>query len=116
MADHILLPCHIESCGCETATKTYIWILPKSKCSLEEERTNGMSEVNGYLVDKEHKILLKKGTLVPETTGCPTTLLYSTEYPSLFQTTLGEEWLDMSNDLDLADFIKARNDYIMFQV
>ena len=56
--DHVRLPCPVESQGCQTIEKTYVWA-DSSGCSLEEVRTVDMHEVNGYLVDEEHKIILK---------------------------------------------------------
>ena len=112
--DHLRLPCSMESQGCQTVTKTFVWVQPESKCSLEEVRTVDMHEVNGYLVDEEHKIILKKGSFVPAPQGCPTTLMYATEYPNLYLTEPGGKWPAMTTDLDFSEFVKARDDYIVY--
>ena len=119
MSDHIMLPptCGMSSNGCETVDRTFVWLAPESKCSLEAIRTVDMKEENGYLVDRQHKVLLKKGSKVPSPQGCPTSLLFSTEYPHLYLAPQHEiRWPRMTTDLDMAAFIRSRDDYLAFEL
>ena len=119
MATHEMLPiqCGPESGGCQAVDRTFVWSMPSNRCTLEKVRTVTMEEDSGYLVDRTHKVLLKKGTPVPAGSGCPNVPLYLTEYPHLYlsETT---NWLgpEMGNDLDMEVYIKGRDDYLAFEL
>ena len=117
LSDHLRLPqrCSVSARGCKTFDTTYVWIPPRSTCDLEEVRTVSMKPENGYLVDRENKVLLKLGTSLPSPSGCPTALLYATEYKDLYLTGPGKNWPRMENDADIATFVRARDDYILFE-
>ena len=116
--DHLRLPrtCELKSHGCTTAEKVYVWMPPQEECLLEKARTVEMTEMDGYLVDANHKILLKRGQSAPSPAGCPTAEVYATEYPNIFLTQVSDQWPLLQDDLDVIDFISARDDYIMFFV
>lgn len=119
MATHEMLPpeCGPESKGCQTADQTYAWSMPPNQCSLERIRTVTMEEEGGYLIDRTHKVLLKKGTAVPAGRGCPKLPLFLTEYPQLYLSETAE-WSGpvMGNDLSMEVYIKGRDDYITFEL
>ena len=117
-ADHLRLPesCSVTSRGCQTHDTTYVWQPPRDLCSLEEVRTIHMEEEYDFLVDYENKVLLKTGNSVPAPAGCPTTLLLATEYSNLFLATPGVKWSKMKEDADITTFIKARDDYLAFEL
>ncbi len=75
-----------------------------------------MIQEDGYLLDPTNKILLKK--LKQDTTpaGCGKSIVWSTEYDNLFLSPDLQPWPDMTSDVDITDFIKARDDYIMWQM
>ena len=106
--------CKLENHGCVTADKVYTYLPPPKQCTLEKARTVEMEEMDGYLVDANHKILLRKGHLTPSPTGCPTAEIYATEYPNIFLTQNSEDWPSLNDDLDVIDYISARDDYIVF--
>ncbi len=83
---------------------------------MELARTLTMTQENGFLRNSDLNILLKKGDKVPSPSGCPQTDLWKTEYPNIFLTTSEEGWPDLEEDLDLTDYIKARDDYIMYEM
>ena len=117
-ADHLRLParCSVTSRGCQTHDMTFVWIPPRDLCNLEEVRTVQMEKDRDYLVDHANKVLLKTGSSVPAPTGCPTTLLYATEYSNLFLAKPGVKWPPMKDDADITLFIKARDDYIAYEL
>ena len=78
--------CELKNHGCATADKMYVWLPPEEQCPLEKARTVEMTEMDGYLVDANNKILLKKGHLTPSPVGCPTAEVYATEYPNIYLT------------------------------
>ncbi len=119
MASHEMLPmeCGPESGGCQVGDRTFVWTLPSNKCTLEKVRTVTMEEVNGYLVDRTHKVLLKKGTPLPAGRGCPNIPLYLTEYPHLYLSETADwQGPEMGNDLDMEVYIKGRDDYLAFEL
>ena len=75
-----------------------------------------MVEDNGYLVDSTNKVLLKKVGQMPSPRGCDNTIIYTTEYPDLFLVPTGHSWPKMERDVNLNDFISARDDYIMWEL
>ena len=56
------------------------------------------------------------GNTVPAPVGCPTTLLFATEYSNLYLATPGVKWSKMDDDADITTFIKARDDYLAFEM
>ena len=117
VANHMRLPmrCSVTSPGCQTHDTTYVWIPPRDLCNLEEIRTVHMEIDHDYLVDYENKVLLKAGAHIPAPAGCPTTLLFATEYDNLLLAKPGVKWPKMKDDADITTFIKARDDYITFE-
>ena len=118
VADHLRLPtrCTVASRGCQIHDTTYVWQPPRDQCNLEEVRTVHMEEDGEFLVDYENKVLLKTGNTVPAPVGCPTTLLFATEYSNLYLATPGVKWSKMDDDADITTFIKARDDYLAFEM
>ena len=118
IADHLRLPsrCSVTSRGCQTHDTTYVWIPPRDLCNLEEVRTVHMEKDHEFLVDYVNKVLLKAGASIPAPSGCPTTLLFATEYGNLFLAKPGVKWPKMKDDADITTFIKARDDYIAFEL
>ena len=115
VANHVELPstCGLESAGCSTYDTTYVWEQPRSKCMYEEARTVQMEEEEGYLIDRTHKILLKRGDpIIPE--GCPSQLAYATEYEDIYLTAPGGNFPSMSDDANIASFVKALDNYIVY--
>ena len=117
-ADHLRLParCSVTSRGCQTHDMTFVWMPPRDLCNLEEVRTVHMEKDRDYLVDHANKVLLKPGSSIPAPTGCPTTILYATEYSNLFLAKPGVKWPPMKDDADITLFIKARDDYIAYEL
>ena len=118
--EHIRLPrkCALKTHGCVTGDKAYAWLPPEDKCSLEKVRTVEMTEMDGFLVDTNHKILLKRGHSVTSPTECPDDqTIFATEYDNIFITAdSSDQWPTVKDDLDVIDFITARDDYIVFFV
>ena len=66
-----------------------------------------------FLVDYEYKVLLKAGASIPAPAGCPTTLIFVTQYRNLFLAKPGTQWPKLKDDADTTMFIKAWDDYII---
>ena len=119
--DHLRLPeqrCSLDKLGCQVHDETYVWNHP-SRCPMEEVRTAELTEENGYLVNHKLKIILKIGQLMPTINRCPSTSVFATEYDNLFLTPITDvpqanNWPKMTDDLDMADYIKARDDYTLY--
>ena len=115
IANHLELPttCGMEASGCSTHDTTYVWEQPRTKCMYEETRTVQMEKEDGYLIDRTNKVLLKKGDpVIPE--GCPSQLAYSTEYDDIFLTAPDGSFPVMSDDADITSFVKALDNYIVY--
>ena len=120
LSNHLVFPkqCATSTQGCETSRGTYVWNHPLLDCNLEKIQTATMEvTANGYLRNKDLKILLKKGPATPAPEKCPPTTLYKTEYKDIYLTSpeLQNDWPQMTNDLNLEEFITARDDYVMFE-
>ena len=113
--DHLRLPktCKITSGTCRTASKTYTWTPPTSKCELEEIRKVKLRPVREYLVDDENKILLKPLGTVPAPSRCPTTSLITTEYPDVLLAEKGKFPM-MGNDVRMDTYIQGLADYTLY--
>ena len=114
---HLRLPlasCSVGTMGCRLHDITYVWQPPRNRCPMEAIRTLSMTQESGFLLNTDLNILLKKGNKIPSPPGCPPTDLWETEYPDILLTTSGEDWPDMKEDIDINDYIKARDDYIMW--
>ena len=118
LTDRTRLPmeCHPQSGGCQLASKTFIWSPPTERCELERIRTASMIQEGDYLVDNDNKILLKKLEPVPTPNHCGQNIILSTEYQNLFLTTTTEPWDDMTTDVDITEFVEARDDYLMWTI
>ena len=118
-ATHEMLPseCSTDAQGCQVADRTYVWSAPSNRCSLERIRTVILEEDAEYLIDRQHKILLKKGTAIPAGQGCPKVPLFLTEYPQLYLSE-SAEWSgpEMGTDLHLDVYIRGRDDYVAFEL
>ena len=112
--DHLRLPktCKVTSGTCRTASKTYTWTPPSSKCELEEIRKVKLRQVREYLVDDENKILLKPLGTVPAPSRCPTTSLITTEYPDILLAEKGKFPI-MGNDVRLDTYVQGLADYTL---
>ena len=113
--DHLRLPktCKITSGTCRTASKTYTWTPPNSKCELEEIRKVKLRPVREYLVDDENKILLKPLGTVPAPSRCPTASLITTEYPDVLLAEKGKFPM-MGNDVRMNTYIQGLADYTLY--
>ena len=82
-SDHLRLPCHVESAGCVTGRKTYIWNRPTTACNLMVlKRIRPASTMDTYLVDHRQKVLVNQTGEIT-VTGCPFQL-YSTNHQQLY--------------------------------
>ena len=54
---HLALPCQAHMEGCVTAEATFIWNRPEEKCMLQEVQAIRAAKVDGWLIDRERKIL-----------------------------------------------------------
>ena len=117
VANHLRLPmrCSVTSQGCQTHNTTYVWLPPRDVCNLEEIQTVHMEIDRDYLVDYVNNLLLKVGAPIPAPAGCPTTLLFATEYDNLLLAKPGVKGPKMRNDADITMFIKACDNYITLE-
>lgn len=118
-SDHVRLPntCQVNTGGCRTHEATFVWSPPRNACPWEEVRRMEMLKENGYLVDTEHKILLKKGLPITPPQGCPTVEVFATGYANLFITKEPNDgWNKLKGDVDITDYIRAGDDYLAYQL
>merc|ERR1712115_682782 len=84
---HTTLPeniCGMDQLGCTTHDVTYIWTKPNDLCEFESIRSIEVTKEAGYLVDRENKIILKKGALVSAGANCPAGMIQHTNYHQLY--------------------------------
>ena len=84
-------------------------------CPLRKVRDIQVLENNGYWVDEDNAVLLKKmgKTAAPE--GCPVLLLEETEYENIFLTTDKGAFLPLGSEMKLTTWIASRDDYILYE-
>jgi hypothetical protein len=116
ISDHIRLPskCALGARGCQTVFTTYVWDIIKESCSLEIVRTLNVIEDGPYLIDHNNKIILQRlGTDRPPS-GCNNPVIFRTEYHNIFLSKAKNNFQQMTTDVDLAHYVAARDDYIMW--
>jgi len=115
--DRTRLPqgCNPQQGGCQLAERTLIWERPKENCQLERIRTTHLTQDNDYLIDRQNKILLKKKELIPTPKKCGKAIIWPTEYDNLFLSNQLEGWSEIQDDADITDFIRTRDDYILWR-
>ena len=113
----LLKSCNININGCRLNSITYVWNSPWKKCSLEKIRDVNLYQENGFLINQDLNILLKKGNRQPTPSGCPKAKLFATEYDNIYLAlkTAGD-WSTMTSDLDFNDYVKARDNYVMYEL
>ena len=118
VTNHIQLPrsCKLNSAFCATTDASYLWTIPRSRCSLEKiQDVSFTAESSGYLVDHSHKILLKVSHPQPAPERCPITQILSTEYPDLFLAIDNKaRFHDLGNNLEVDTYARALADYSMY--
>ena len=117
-AGHLLLPntCGTDTHGCQLTDVTYVWEHPLLDCPLEAAQTVSMTNHNGYLKSQEFNIILRKGDKTTPPERCPQFNIYKTEYKDIFLTKPNDQWPAMTSDLNFADYVAARDDFIMSEL
>ena len=115
--EHIILPesCKAGSSYCQTSSNTYIWDKFPSKCNLHITKQVEMQDIgNGYLVDEEQQLVLRKLQQLPSPRGCPLDPVWKTEYNNIFLTTSKEfPKIDPVN-IDTLAYIRALNEFSIY--
>ena len=65
-------------------------------------------------IDTDNKVVLHITAEIPVPITCGTGSLLPTQYPDLFLTRQHQGWVQMEGDIDLAEFIKAQDDYLAY--
>ena len=115
---HTTLPeniCGMDQLGCTTHDVTYIWTKPNDLCEFESIRSIEVTEEAGYLVDRENKIILKKGALVSTGANCPAGMIQHTNYHQLYLAYPGVKFPPATDEADVATYINGRDDYVLFE-
>ena len=117
ISSHLQLPrtCKLNSAFCATSDTSFLWTIPRSRCSLEKVQDVSFTQESGYLIDHSHKILLKASEPQPAPARCPITTILGTEYPDLYLTKDDKaRFHDLGNDLEVDTYSRALADYAMF--
>ena len=75
-----------------------------------------VKEEGEYWVDESRNVVLKKLGPVAAPAGCTNVLLHRTEYEGMFLTEDSTSFLPLGNDMKIANYIEARDDFIMYEV
>ena len=113
--EHLKLPreCAPETGSCVADKRTYIWN-HKRRCPFVKIRQVRLEKENDYLIDHDQKLLFKKEDKAQLPDPCPPQgSLYFTEYSELYLTEESE--FDVVDEIDIALFVRARDDYISWQ-
>ena len=117
-SDHLSLPCSLESSGCVTGEKTYIWNRPTTTCKLMVlKRIKPARTMNTYLVDHQQKVLVNQ-TGQMTITGCPFQL-YSTNHQQLFLMETDETThlpYIQPTEVDINLFAEMDRNYLAYQL
>ena len=113
---HLALPCQAHMEGCVTAEATFIWNRPEEKCMLQEVQAIRAAKVDGWLIDRERKILLNMTGSITPPAECPMTVLHSTEYEDIYLAESGTfsplEATNLRMDLEMA----SRDNFLAYML
>ena len=116
VSDHLILDCKPTSGGCRSVGgKTYIWTKEKDDCPIRKVRNLQVTEENDYWVDEVNSVVLKKLGTVAAPNGCASVILHATEYPDVFLTENSAQFLPLGDEMHVANYIAARDDFILFE-
>ena len=102
---HLTLPenvCGMDQSGCTMHNTTYIWTKPHDLCEFECIRDVTVTEEAGYLVDRENKIILKRGALVSAGANCPAGMIQHTNYHHLYLAFPSVKFPQATDEADVA--------------
>ena len=116
-ANHLRLPlaCNVWAHGCKLHDLTYVWQAPQHRCPMEAVRTVSMTQEGDFLHSSEFNILLKPGEVLAAPEGCPKAKIKTTQYDNIFLSKPNDNWPAMTNDLDFNDYVRERDDYILYE-
>ena len=117
VSNHLILDCQPTAGGCRTIEKTFIWGKGDlDDCPLRKVRELQVKEEGEYWIDESRNVVLKKLGPVAAPAGCTNVLLHRTEYEGIFLTEDSTSFLPLGNNMKIANYIEARDDFIMYEV
>ena len=102
--------------GCVTAEATFLWRRPEGQCMLQEVQFIRAAKVDGWVIDRERKILLNITGSVTPPAKCPMTTLHATEYEDIYLAESGTfsplEVTNLRMDLEMA----SRDNFLAYML
>ena len=117
LGDHLTLSCKPSDGGCRTMEKTFVWSQQTSECQLRKVRDIQVKEQGDYWIDENANVVLKKMNQVAAPAGCPSLLLYATEYEDVFITSSEDDTFQpLGENMLLPIWVACRDDFIVFEM
>ena len=117
LGDHLTLPCKPADGGCRTMEKTFVWSQQMTECPLRKVRDLQVKEEGDYWVDESANVVLKRMSQVAAPAGCPTVILYTTEYEDVFVTSSEDDTFEpLGENMLLPIWVACRDDFIVFEM
>ena len=117
LGDHLTLSCKPTSGGCRTMEKTFVWAQQTSECPLRKVRDIQVKEEGDYWIDENANVVLKKMNQVAAPAGCPSLLLFATEYEDVFVTSSEDDTFEPPGEnMLLPIWVACRDDFIVFEM
>ena len=97
--------------------KTFVWSQQITECPLRKVRDLQVKEEGDYWVDESANVVLKKMNQVAAPAGCPTVILYTTEYEDVFVTSSEDDTFEpLGENMLLPIWVACRDDFIVFEM
>ena len=117
LGDHLTLSCKPTSGGCRTMEKTFVWSQQISECPLRKVRDIQVKEEGDYWIDENANVVLKKMNQVAAPAGCPSLLLFATEYEDVFVTSSEDDTFEpLGENMLLPIWVACRDDFIVYEM
>ena len=119
LSSHVQLPrnCRPKSGSCPTDLITYVWTPDMPRCRLEKLETLSGTKQGAYIVDHNHKLLIKLLSAIPAPPGCGPNNVWRTPYKDIFITDHSDyKWPTYAeSEIYLPAFVRSMGDYILWQ-
>ena len=117
LSDHLTLSCKPAAGGCRTMEKTYVWSQQISECPLRKVRDIQVREEGNYWIDENAKVILRRMTQVAAPAGCPSLILFTTEYEDVFVTSSEDDtFAPLGENMQLPIWVACRDDFITYEM
>ena len=119
LSSHTRLPrnCRPKGGSCPTDLITYVWTPDLPRCRLEKLETLTGTKQGAYIVDHQHKLLIKLLSAIPAPPGCGPNNVWRTPYKDIYITDHSDyKWPSYEqSEIYLPAMIRSMSDYVLWQ-